>query len=82
MKKIIALLLAVVMVLGLAACGGTTEPATTEAPAAGGETAAPAETEAAADVTIQVAAVSTAFTDAYPEMWTDVANAFTAKSRY
>ena len=44
MKKIIALLLAVVMVLGLAACGTAAAPAETKAP----EAAAPAETEAAA----------------------------------
>ena len=40
MKKIIAMLLALVMVLGLAACGGSSAPAATEAPAAapaGGE---------------------------------------------
>jgi hypothetical protein len=44
MKKIIAMLLALTMVLGLAACGGSTPaPAATEAPAA----AAPAATEAA-----------------------------------
>ena len=43
MKKIIAMLLALTMVLGLAACGGSTPaPAATEAPAA-----APAATEAA-----------------------------------
>ena len=33
MKKLIALLLALVMVLSLAACGGSDEPAATEAPA-------------------------------------------------
>ena len=44
MKKYLALLLAVVMVLSLAACGGKTEaPAATEAP----KTDAPAATEAA-----------------------------------
>ena len=42
MKKIIALLLAVVMVLGLAACGQAPAPAETKAP----EAAAPAETKA------------------------------------
>ena len=46
MKKLIAMLLALVMVLGLAACGGNAAPAETKAPAA----AAPA-TEAAADNT-------------------------------
>ena len=45
MKKLIAMLLALVMVLGLAACGGSSAPAATQAPAAAD--AAPA-TEAAA----------------------------------
>ena len=44
MKKLIAMLLALVMVLGLAACGGSSEPAATEAPAA----EAPVATEAPA----------------------------------
>ena len=44
MKKLIAMLLALVMVLSLAACGGNTAPAETQAPAA----AAPAETQAPA----------------------------------
>lgn len=52
MKKLIAMLLAVVMVLGLAACGGNSAPAETQAPAAPAETKAaaeaPAETEAPA----------------------------------
>ena len=46
MKKLIALLLALVMVVGLVACGAKEEPAApaeTKAP----EAAAPAETEAA-----------------------------------
>ena len=44
MKKLIAMLLAVVMVFGLAACGGNSAPAETKAPSA----EAPAETEAPA----------------------------------
>ena len=77
MKKIIALLLAVVMVLGLAACGGKTEPAATEAPAANnGEANAPAE-EA---VTIKVAALASAYMDKYPDMWKNIADAFTAET--
>lgn len=44
MKKLIAMLLAVVMVLGLAACGGNSAPAETKAPSA----EAPAETKAPA----------------------------------
>ena len=54
MKKIIALLLALVMVLGLAACGGNKAPETTAPAAQNGET--PAET-----VTIKVAAIETAY---------------------
>ena len=45
MKKYLALLLAVMMVLSLAACGGSEAPAATQAPTAA--PAAPAETEAA-----------------------------------
>ena len=47
MKRIVALVLAMVMVLGLAACGGSSAPAATAAPAAAGD-AAPADTAAAA----------------------------------
>ena len=52
MKKILALLLAVVMVFALAACGSstTTAPAATEAPAAAAEEAAPAEEATPAEV--------------------------------
>jgi len=46
MKKLIALLLAMVMVLSLAACGAKEEPAATTAPAAPAETAAAEMTEA------------------------------------
>ena len=45
MKKIIALLLACMMVIGLAACGGTEAAPTTTAAAAGETTGAPAEAE-------------------------------------
>ena len=53
MKKILAMLLVLAMTLGLVACGGSSAPAATEAPAAApaateAPTAAPAETEAAA----------------------------------
>ena len=53
MKKILAVLLTLAMVLGLAACGGSSAPAATEAPAAApaateAPAAAPAETEAPA----------------------------------
>ena len=50
MKRIVALVLAMVMVLGLAACGGSASsaPAATAAPAAAGD-AAPADTAAASE---------------------------------
>ena len=53
MKKLIALLLALVMVLGLAACGSSNAPAETEAPA-------PAETEAPAAMTAEEKAAAEA----------------------
>ena len=48
MKKLIAMLLALVMVLGLAACGGSSAPAATEAPATQAPAAEAPATEAAA----------------------------------
>lgn len=48
MKKIVALVLAMVMVLSLAACGGSSAPTATAAPAASGD-AAPAAPAAAAE---------------------------------
>ena len=74
MKKIIALVLALVMVMGLVACG-TTAPETT-APVAGEST--PVETTPVAEpVTIKVAAIETAYGS---QVWADVAAAFTAKT--
>ena len=75
MKKIIALLLALVMVMSLAACGGSSAPAATEAPKA----EAPAATEAPATepVTIKVAAIETAYGS---QVWADVAAAFEAET--
>ncbi|MGM9626590.1 MAG: ABC transporter substrate-binding protein [Faecousia sp.] len=49
MKKLIALLLAMVMVIGLVACGGSTTKETQAPTAAPAETAAPAGTEAPAE---------------------------------
>ena len=43
MKKILALILALVMVLGLAACGGSSKPASNDAPAASTQTETKAE---------------------------------------
>jgi len=57
MKKLIAMLLAVVMVFGLVACGGSSEPAATEAPAAEAPAAAEmtAAEKAAAEAEIRYA---------------------------
>ena len=73
MKKIIALVLALVMVMALAACGNDA-PETT-APDAGNEN--PVETTApvAEAVTIKVAAIETAYGS---QVWADVAAAFEA----
>ena len=61
MKKLLALLLAAVMVFSLTACGAETPaPAATEAPAV---TEAPAETETPADPTEESAAETMSFTD-------------------
>ena len=73
MKKIIALLLALAMVMSLAACGAS-EPAATEAPKAD---APAAEAPAAEAVTIKVAAIETAYGS---EVWAKVAEAFTAET--
>ena len=77
MKKIIALLLAMVMVMSLAACGAKTEaPAETQA-AAPAETQAAATEAAAEPVTIKVAAIETAYGS---QVWADVAAAFEAET--
>lgn len=50
MKKILALVLALVMVLSMAACGSTAAPETTKAPDAGSKTDAPADSGTADEV--------------------------------
>jgi len=76
MKKIIALLLALVMVLSLAACGGkTTEP--TKAPEADAPAVDAPEAPEAEAVTIKVAAIETAYGS---QVWADVAAAFEAET--
>ena len=65
LKKILSLLLAGVMVLGLlAGCGRDTT--TSQDPAS--------------DVTIQVAALLSAYEESYPGMWQEVCDAFTAQT--
>ena len=72
MKKIIALLLALVLALSLVACGAA--PTAPEAP----KTDAPAENAPAAEpVTIKVAAIETAYGS---QVWVDVAAAFEAET--
>ena len=56
MKKIIAMLLALVMVLGLAACGGSSAPAATEAPKADAPAATAAPAASAEKVQINMIA--------------------------
>ena len=78
MKKIIALLLALTMVMGLAACGGSA-PAATEAPKADAPAAETTATEAsvAEAATIKVAAIETGYG---AQMWSEVAAAFEAET--
>ena len=56
MKKIIAMLLALTLVLGLAACGGSAAPAATQAPAAPAATEAPAAPAGGDKVTVTMIA--------------------------
>ena len=81
MKKFLALILALSMVFALAACGESKAPEQpAEAPADTAETPADNAEAPAAGGTIQVAAVSTAFTDNYPEMWAEIGAAFEAQT--
>ena len=73
MKKIIALLLAMAMMLALVACGA---PAT-DAPAADAPAADAPAADVPAEVTIKVAAIETAYGS---EVWQKVAEAFTAET--
>ena len=78
MKKIIAMLLCLAMVLSLAACGGSSAPAATEAPKADAPAAQAPATEAPAEAaTIKVAAIETAYGS---QIWADVAAAFTEQT--
>ncbi len=80
MKKLIALLLACVMVLGLAACNKTPAPVDTKTPTETQtpvDTKAPTETPTEPPVEITVAAIETAYG---AEMWQKVAAAFTEQT--
>lgn len=75
MKKLLSILLVIAMSLTLlVGCGGTSAPASTEAPAA------PAEDAPAAAATIKVAALESAYEETYPGMWQEVCDAFTAQT--
>ena len=81
MKKFLSLLLTLALVLSLAACGGGNDAGTTPPPAdsgSSGDTQAPPT--AAEDVTITVAALASGYEEAYPGMWQEVCDAFTAET--
>ena len=79
MKKFFSLLLTLALVLSLAACGGgnggSDAGTTTPPPAGSGDTQTPPPAE---DVTITVAALASGYEEAYPGMWQEVCDAFTA----
>ena len=54
LNKVLALVLVLVMAMGMAACGGSSAPATTEEPAAEAETAPAAEAPAAEEPAAEV----------------------------
>ncbi len=88
MKKTLSLLLALVLSLGLlAGCGGdgNDQPAQNDKPQQEDTTTPPADDAApdaepapTEDVTIQVAALASGYEEAYPGMWQEVCDAFTA----
>ena len=81
MKKFFSLLLTLALVLSLAACGGgnggSDAGTTTPPPADSGDTQTPPPAE---DVTITVAALASGYEEAYPGMWQEVCDAFTAET--
>ncbi|WP_295736649.1 carbohydrate ABC transporter substrate-binding protein [uncultured Oscillibacter sp.] len=81
MKKFFSLLLTLALVLSLAACGGGKDTGTTTPPPAdsssSGDTQTPPPAE---DVTITVAALASGYEEAYPGMWQEVCDAFTAET--
>ena len=81
MKKFFSLLLTLALVLSLAACGGgnggSDAGTTTPPPAGSGDPQPPPPAE---DVTITVAALASGYEEAYPGMWQEVCDAFTAET--
>ncbi len=76
MKKFFALLLTLALALSLAACGGKDSGTAAPPAGSGGEQAPPP----AEDVTITVAALASGYEEAYPGMWKEVCDAFTAET--
>ena len=80
MKKFFSFLIALTLVLSLAACGGngaSSQPTPAPAP---GSTDGGSEPAPAPDVTITVAALASGYEEAYPGMWKEVCDAFTAET--
>ena len=79
MKKGLALVLAVVMTLALVACGGNNG---TNNAGNGGNAGNTGDTgsDAGETTTIKVAALESAYEEAYPGMWQEVCDAFTAQT--
>ena len=80
MKKLIALLLAMVMVIGLVACGGSTTKETQASAAAPAETAAPAGTEAPAEAAAAGSVYYLNFKPEFDGALQELAATYTAKT--
>ena len=81
MKKMLSLLLASAMSLSLlAGCGGAPAPAQSSTPPAQSGSSQDSSEPAAPAGPIKVAALSSGYIDAYPDMWKEVCEAFTAET--
>ena len=79
MKKGLALVLAVVMTLALVACGGNNSTNNAGNGGNAGNTG-DAGSDSGETTTIKVAALESAYEEAYPGMWQEVCDAFTAQT--
>ena len=81
MKKFFSLLLTLALVLSLlAGCGGAPAPAQSSTPPAQSGSSQDSSEPAAPAGPIKVAALSSGYIDAYPDMWKEVCEAFTAET--
>ena len=83
MKKFLSLLLALTLALSLAACGGGnggSDAGSTPPPADSGSSGDTQTPPPAEDVTITVAALASGYEEAYPGMWQEVCDSFTAET--